>query len=98
MNEKFIEELYDLCKIELRISNDMFKDDIVTKIKYTLMDLKNNKIDIDNNTEMVKVAVVLNVKGLFGYDNKDAEKYLNLYENVKLKLYVFSAGDGKGAL
>ncbi|MBF4500231.1 DNA-packaging protein [Savagea sp. SN6] len=82
--------LLDKCKIALRVSADVFDDEIKMLIEAGKLDLEESGINVDLDDELIETAVIFFVKSSFGYDNKDSEKQLRAYERIKRKLALSS--------
>lgn len=79
-------------KLALRVSNDIFDDEINLLIESAKQDLKTGGINPDmleekeNIDPMLKTAIITYCKASFGMANPDSEKYMESYEMQKIKL------------
>lgn len=76
-------------KRTLRISNTAMDVEVFDLIEAAKSDMKILNINIDKVTDagetdpLIKRAITLYCKGHFGYDNPDAEKFINSYEKLR---------------
>lgn len=80
-------------KVALRISNTVYDGEIEGLIDAGKRDLEIAGVAILPLLEdpLIKRAVILYCKAHFGYDNKDAERFLDSY--VMLKQHLALSGD-----
>lgn len=81
------EELLETVKLSLRKKKETFNTEIILAIDAAFDDLSDAGVDIDSESHESKIsqAVVLYVKGTFGY-REDSEKFLSMYEKLKVSL------------
>lgn len=85
--------LLDDVKTSLRISstNTAFNDEVTGLIESCKLDLGTAGIKVIDETDaLTKHAIILYAKGHFGYDNDEAERFLEVYENLKNKMSMLS--------
>lgn len=79
-------EFKDKVKLSLRVDNDIFDNEIEMLISAAVDDLISTGIKADLTEDLVQTAVIMYVKALFGYDNKDSNKQMIVYDSIKRKL------------
>lgn len=73
-------------KLALRINNDAFDSEINDLIKACKKELELSGIASSNITDeddMLIQAIIMYCKGNFGFDNSEAERYINSYNSIK---------------
>lgn len=85
-------ELLDKVRKAVRVTNEYYDDELLLLINSTLVDLQTSGINMNKNKELIELAVIMNVKALFSYDNKDNQYQLDVYNNIKTKLNLISGG------
>lgn len=85
-------ELLEKVRKAVRVTNEYYDDELLLLINSTLVDLQTSGININKDKELIELAVVMNVKALFSYDNKDNQYQLDVYNNIKTKLNLISGG------
>lgn len=79
-------------KVALRISNTVYNDEIQGLIDAGKRDLEIAGVALPVETDpLIKRAIILYCKAHFGYDNKDADRFLESY--VMLKQSLVLSGD-----
>lgn len=79
-------------RLALRISNTVYNDEIQGLIDAGKRDLEIAGVALPIETDpLIKRAVILYCKAHFGYDNKDADRFLDSY--VMLKQHLVLSGD-----
>ena len=77
-------------KLALRIKSDALNDEINGLIAAATADLQLAGVNIPENAgnddPLIERATIMYAKAHFGLDNKDAQKYLALYDNLKERL------------
>lgn len=80
-------------KTALRLSSTAFDEgEILPLIEAAEQDLTNAGIEKNENNALYTHAVVLYVKGSFGYD-KDNERFTKAYEALKISLALVGGSD-----
>ena len=83
--------LLDDVKTSLRITNDDYNAEATGLIESCKLDLNTaGVVNVDENDALTKHAIILYAKGHFGYDNEEAERFLEVYENLKNKMALLS--------
>jgi uncharacterized phage protein (predicted DNA packaging) len=83
--------LLDDVKKTLRVSNVAHDTEITDLIESAKADLKISGIDVSlivDTDPLIKRAIQLYCKAHFGYDNPDAEKFMNSYWSLKTHLML----------
>ena len=78
--------MLEKIKLSLRINNSAYDDEITDLINACKKELELAGIassNIDEDDEMIIRAVTLYCKANFGFDNSDADRYINSYESIK---------------
>ena len=78
--------MLEKIKLSLRINNSAYDDEITDLINACKKELELAGIassNIDESDEMIIRAVTLYCKANFGFDNSDADRYINSYESIK---------------
>ena len=76
-------------KLAMRITNEEFDTEISDLISAAKEDLKTSGVaDMYTNKPLVKQAVILYCKAMFGYDNNDSDKFMQAYEHIKKKIAI----------
>lgn len=84
--------IFNKIKRNLRISIDVFDEDIQGLIESAKKDMKIHGVKkIEEDDPLIIRAVDLYCKGHFYLDNKDSERYLKSYESLRDHLSL--AGD-----
>ncbi|RSL32664.1 DNA-packaging protein [Salibacterium salarium] len=86
--------MLESVKKALRISNNVFDDEVQGLIDAAKMDLEQSGVDpevINEDDPLIKRAVTVYCKAEFGYDNPDAGRFRDSYESLKNHLSL--AGD-----
>lgn len=93
--------LTEEAKSTLRITSDDdgMNAEIATLISAAREDLKSSGIsstfaDAEEPSGLVRAAILLYVKGNFGYDNADADRIMQAYESTKRHLAATDAFRG----
>ncbi|MCL2080240.1 MAG: head-tail connector protein [Oscillospiraceae bacterium] len=74
-------------KLALRIKSSAFNNELNGLISAAIADLQLAGVSSAGQTDpLMELAVILYVKSHFGLDNKDAEKYLKIYNDLKARL------------
>ena len=83
--------LLPYCKGLLRIKSSSFDIEVSTLIMAALADLNAVGVDTEKKADdsLLRVAVGTYVKGMFGIENKDSEKYMSAYEIMKTQMCVY---------
>lgn len=93
---KLMDKLFEKVKTALRVSvTDAGLDaEINELIKSARADLTVNgkltETESGSNESLVNQAIILYVKGHWGYDNPDAQRFLDSYDDLKNKLSLNS--------
>ena len=83
--------ILDDIKNELRISGTDHDTEITSLINAAKLDLEESGVKKVVDTDyLTKMAIVLYSKAYFGYDNAEAERFIQAYENLRVKLSVAS--------
>ncbi|WP_433322464.1 phage head-tail connector protein [Weissella tructae] len=96
------DKLLPKIKIALRttVDDDELDAEILGLINSGLADLEIlgtvSKQFMDQQEYLITTAVTMYVKSLWGYDNPDAERQMNVYENIKTQLSIHSQFDLNG--
>lgn len=82
-----------LVKGALRVTADApgIIDEIENLIDACILDLTIAGVRYDEKDDLIRRAVVMYAKGHFGYDNPEADRFLNSYE--MLKQHLMLSGD-----
>jgi hypothetical protein len=98
-------ELLAKVKLALRVSDDVFDEEIQDLINAALLDLGLSGIDDarlapQGITELVELAVIQYAKATWGMDNPDSEKYWKVYYQLErdLTLSGYYSGGSDDAL
>jgi len=87
-------------KLALRIKSDALNDEINGLINAATADLQLAGIktpdDPKNNDPLIERAIIMYAKAHFGLDNKDSQKYVALYDNLKERLTLACKYQSKG--
>lgn len=76
-------------KLAMRITNNEFDTEILGLMKAAQEDLRTSGVaDMYANKPLVKQAVILYCKAMFGYDNNDSDKFMQAYEHIKRKIAI----------
>lgn len=78
--------MLEKIKLSLRINNSAYDDEITDLINACKKELELAGIassNIDEDDEMIIRAITLYCKANFGFDNNDADRYINSYESIK---------------
>lgn len=80
-------ELFDLCKLSLRIVDNAFDNELLSIIDACFQDLSVSGVNPDRESvePLIAQAVVFYCKGNFGF-REDSEKYKERYERLKISL------------
>jgi len=88
---------YDIADVkrELRITTDEFDSDIVMLVAAAKSDLKlsgvtASAVDSDSPAPLIRMAIIVYCKAMFGLDNADSEKYLSSYRSLETSLALSS--------
>lgn len=80
-----------IVKHALRISNDSFNDEIQDLIMACKLDLSTSGIEIIKDDDaLTRRAIIVYCKAHFSSDNKDYNKLIRCYENLKIKMSILS--------
>ena len=79
--------LLDDARVALRVTHTITDEEIQMWIDAALADMKrvgvrDELIQPDNPSALVRSAVVLYVKGQYGYDNAEASRFLSSYRST----------------
>lgn len=82
-------ELFELVKSALRVTTD--DEGIESEIKQLISTAKEDLITAgvkseianDDEDELVRMAIIFYCKSAFGFDNPDAGRFKNMYENKR---------------
>lgn len=84
--------LLDDVKATLRITSTSFNTEVTDLIAAAKQDLTLTGINCEDETDsLIKRAIITYCKGNFGYNNQEAERFLESYE--KLKAHLALSGD-----
>lgn len=85
--------MIELVKGALRITTDApgIIDEVNNLIDACKLDLEMAGIQYDESDELIRRATVMYAKGNFGYDNPEADRFLQSYE--MLKQHLMLSGD-----
>jgi len=87
-------------KLALRIKSDALNDEMSGLIAAAVEDLQLAGVKTPDapeiNDALLERAIIMYAKAHFGLDNKDAQKYLALYENLKERLTLAAKYQDKG--
>ena len=72
--------MLDEVKLALRIKTSAFDSEIQSLIEAAKLDLKISGVNADREDGLVKQAILLYCKSLFGLGNPDKERYWNSYQ------------------
>lgn len=73
----------------LRITENEFNDEINGLIEAAKSDLETSGVASSNlDKPLSKQAIILYCKSLFGYDNNDANRFMEAYEHIKKKIAI----------
>lgn len=76
-------------KLALRISNDVFDDEITSIIEAAKLDLTVGGVELtDTSDPLIKRAIILYAKANYGLSNPDSDKYDDAYHNLREKLAI----------
>lgn len=78
--------MLEKIKLSLRITNNLFNDELLDLISTCKKDMKRvgiNKDRIIDNDPLIKRAIILFCKAEFGMDNKDYKIYKKAYEELR---------------
>ena len=76
-------------KKALRITENEFNDEINGLIEAAKSDLETSGVASSNlEKPLSKQAIILYCKSLFGYDNSDADRFMEAYEHIKKKIAI----------
>lgn len=76
-------------KNALRITESDFNDEIEGLIDAAKSDLETSGVASSNLEEpLCKQAIILYCKALFGYDNNEADRFMQSYEHIKRKVAI----------
>lgn len=93
------EKLLPEVKTTLRttVDDEALDNEILGLIESALVDLEIlgvvSQVFMDKQAHLIKTAVILYVKSLWGYDNPDAQRQMETYEQLKTQLSIHSAYD-----
>lgn len=90
--------LLDDVKLALRVSSDAFDDEVAALVAAALVDMKRTGVreellDPASPTPLAKMAVTLYAKALFGYDNPEAQRFMDSYRQTVADLLNSSANE-----
>lgn len=81
--------MLDDIKDALRITEDDFDNEINGLIEAAKEDLKTSGVAASNLTKpLCKQAIILYCKASFGYDNNEADRFMQSYEHIKKKIAI----------
>ena len=88
--------MLEKIKLALRLTDDVFKDEIEALIAACKADLKiAGVVNTDDSDPLIFQAITLYCKGHFGYADV-GEKYLLAYESLKTPLRLRFASNNSG--
>ena len=83
--------LIDDVKKQLRITTSEFDTEVNGLIDAAKKDLETVGVySIDENDPLIKNAIILYAKANFGYDNPEADRFQETYENIKNKISMLT--------
>lgn len=93
--------LIDDVKLALRVSSDAFDAEVAMYVASALTDMRRvgvreSLLDADQPLPLVKTAVCLYAKALFGYDNSEASRFMQAYNQTVADLLNSSANERQG--
>lgn len=81
--------MLDEVKAALRITESDFDKEIEGLIEAAKGDLETSGVASSNlEKPLSKQAIILYCKSLFGYDNSDANRFMEAYEHIKKKIAI----------
>lgn len=81
--------MLDEVKAALRITESDFDKEIEGLIEAAKGDLETSGVASSNlEKPLSKQAIILYCKSLFGYDNSDANRFMESYEHIKKKIAI----------
>lgn len=81
--------MLDEVKEALRITESDFNIEINSLIEAAKEDLKTSGVASSNlNKPLSKQAIILYCKATFGYDNNEADRFMDAYEHIKKKIAI----------
>lgn len=76
-------------KEALRVTENEFDNEIDGLIEAAKSDLETSGVASSNlDKPLSKQAIILYCKSLFGYDNSDANRFMEAYEHIKKKIAI----------
>jgi hypothetical protein len=81
--------MLDKVKLSLRVSNTAFDDEIQDLIDASKIDLGLGGVSneaLATADALIQRAIIVYARGSFGMANPDSDKYLEAYENIRMKL------------
>jgi len=83
--------LIDDIKKELRITSIAFDSEVQDLIDAAEEDLKQSGVvNVDETNTLIKRAIALYCKGYFGYDNPDADRFINAFKSLEIHMALSS--------
>ena len=81
--------MLDEVKEALRVTENEFDNEIKGLIEAAKSDLETSGVASSNlDKPLSKQAIILYCKSLFGYDNNDANRFMEAYEHIKKKIAI----------
>lgn len=81
--------MLDEIKNSLRITGNDFDTEINGLIEAAKEDLKTSGVASSNlDKPLSKQAIILYCKATFGYDNNEADRFMQSYEHIKKKIAI----------
>ena len=81
----------DDVKKQLRVTGSAFDTEIQSLIDSATIDLQESGVlTVDTTDDFIAQAIILYCKGMFGYDNPEAQRFMERYEYDKAKLSTLS--------
>lgn len=90
--------MLESIKLSLRISNDAYDEEIQDLIDACKLDLKISGVAstlIVDSDPLIRQAIKTYIKGHFGYDNADADKFKESYSLLKQHLAISYSEDSE---
>lgn len=79
-------DILTACRAALRITAADYDDEILTLITAAKADLERGGVlhakAVDDTDDLVRVAIICYVKGMFGLDNAEADRYESAYQSM----------------
>lgn len=98
--------MLEIVKKSLRLDENEFNEELNLLIEAAVEDLTSSgvassyfytkdeeKLMINVENKLLKLAIIFYCKAFFGFDNPDSEKYNNAYEHIKKKVSITLKGE-----